>query len=107
MLTKIDFKNRQFTTCLLFHFRIGVHMCVKLEMPIGPRVIHYNIFLTFRLLLSVVVVLAKSLGLYHGFSPFMSLVSKFGMLAQTKFTKLFFRNARNGDHYTASNSKEF
>ena len=28
----------------------------------------------------VVVEVAKSVGIYHGFSPFMSLVSKFGML---------------------------
>ena len=32
----------------------------------------------------VVVVAAKSLGIYHGFSPFMSLVSKFGMLVTVR-----------------------
>ena len=32
----------------------------------------------------VVVVVAKSLGIYHGFSPFMSLVSKFGMLVTVR-----------------------
>ena len=32
----------------------------------------------------VVVVVAKSLGIYHRFSPFMSLVSKFGMLVTVR-----------------------
>ena len=32
----------------------------------------------------VVVVVAKSLGIYHGFSAFMSLVSKFGMLVTVR-----------------------
>ena len=29
-------------------------------------------------------VVANSLGIYHGFSPFMSLVSKFGMLVTVR-----------------------
>ena len=32
----------------------------------------------------VVVVVAKSLGIYHGFSPFMSLVSNFGILVTVR-----------------------
>ena len=32
----------------------------------------------------VVVLVANFLGIYHGFSPFMSLVSKFGMLVTVR-----------------------
>ena len=41
-------------------------------------------FIYLNRLRNLPIVVAKSLGIYHGFSPFMSLVSKFGMLVTVR-----------------------